>query len=262
MSLTQVPIEKVTVDEEFKRLLPKLTDEELVELRKSVEQMGGFLDPIKVWKDEDGRFVIVDGYHRYAVWKGMTYLDPPIVVEILKGRDRDYVKRWIVRNQIGRRNLDARQRALLIAKYYEVEAAKKDLLGETAERVAKKVGVSKRTVYRAVKYKEELEKKLPKHLKPELVPPPISEVIGRKDNKKQSDTPRGSEYADREAHATMGRLVRLADARYKLYGGSAQYQKVLDLLDQLTTAWTEWEKVAPSADPATERRIARRPQNR
>ena len=56
-------MKELIIDEEFRRLLVPLTDDEKEKLQLSITT-NGCLDPLKVW---DG--MIVDGHHRYDICK-------------------------------------------------------------------------------------------------------------------------------------------------------------------------------------------------
>ncbi len=62
-------IKDLTIDKEFKDLLPVLTPEELENLENSILQYG-MLDPIKIWQEPDtGEWIIIDGHNRYNILK-------------------------------------------------------------------------------------------------------------------------------------------------------------------------------------------------
>lgn len=99
-------LQKLKVNEEFKNLIPPLTEEERTELEKSL-LMFGCRDKIIIWND-----IIIDGHNRYEI---CTRND--IKFEVLK-MDYDFeneeeVKQWIIKNQFARRNISSYQRSLL-----------------------------------------------------------------------------------------------------------------------------------------------------
>jgi len=99
--------ENLKIDDEFESLLPPMSDEEKLELGKSIAR-DGFLDPWVSWNG-----ILVEGHNRYRLWKQFHELDTdrrPTIVE-KEFKDRDAVKEWIVRHQLGRRNLTDAQRA-------------------------------------------------------------------------------------------------------------------------------------------------------
>ena len=98
----------------FADLIPPLSIEERGELENSIMDEG-CRDAICVW---DG--VIVDGHNRYEICKrrGRAFR----VKEMHFANDDEAVA-WIIRNQFGRRNLTAMQRAELALKLKEAVAA-------------------------------------------------------------------------------------------------------------------------------------------
>ena len=107
----------LTVDEEFKALIPPLSADEFSQLEANILR-DGIRDPLVVWP---GRGIIVDGHNRYSIAQkhGLTF-----TTKEMQFSDRDDVKIWIVKNQFGRRNLSAYDRSLLALKLKPVIAAK------------------------------------------------------------------------------------------------------------------------------------------
>ena len=86
----------VRIHPEFETLIYPLAREEYFDLEESLKAKG-CLDPIKVWKG-----YIVDGHHRHKICE-----EKNIPYEVL---DMDFdeewqVKKWMIDNQLGRRNL-------------------------------------------------------------------------------------------------------------------------------------------------------------
>lgn len=149
------------IDEEFKNLLPPLADDERSELENDIKKHG-VLSPIITWNG-----FIIDGHNRYEICN-KNGIEIPAVKE-LEFANKSDVMDWIIKHQTGRRNLT---RSQLVKAYQRVEAqlAEEARLrkeanlkqntetsnltgrkgGETAETVAKKIGVSKNT-YKAMK---------------------------------------------------------------------------------------------------------------
>jgi len=165
------------IDPEFRSLISPLRKEEYSQLRQSLKTEG-CRDALVVWKG-----LILDGHHRYKICRrhGIEF-----EVKEISLKSRIEAKRWIILNQIARRNLNlylrvktALQLEPFIAKRAEKrkkEAGKlygkghpkreKVLLEkikpiDTEAEVAKVAGVSKSTVYmvkRLLKYIQEEEK--------------------------------------------------------------------------------------------------------
>jgi len=92
------------IDQEFKDLIPALQESELLRLEENVLE-GKKFDPIKVWNG-----VIIDGHNRYAIYQkhGLDFK-----VEEIELKDRDEAIQWMIKNQLGRRNLSNYSRSLL-----------------------------------------------------------------------------------------------------------------------------------------------------
>lgn len=101
----------IVIDPEFAALIPPLSTEERVQLMANIER-DGFRDPVVVWL---GHQILVDGHNRIDIWKTAYNSDhdraPDIVEKTFK--DRDDARGWIIRNQLGRRNLTDAQRVQL-----------------------------------------------------------------------------------------------------------------------------------------------------
>ena len=89
--------------------LPPLTPAEREQLKKNIEREG-VLDPPKVWRHDDEQFLI-DGHNRLVICGelGIEYA----VQEVRDIPNREHAKIWIILNQLGRRNLNESQRAML-----------------------------------------------------------------------------------------------------------------------------------------------------
>jgi len=139
------PTDFVILDE-LRDLLDDLRETEFAELKKSIEEEG-MRDPIIIWDEKNA---IVDGHNRYKVAK-LLGIEPKFLRHSYDTIDE--VKEWMIRNQLGRRNLTRDRFDYYIGKLYNeskkdrAEAAK---IGENqAEKIGKQYGVSEKTVRRA-----------------------------------------------------------------------------------------------------------------
>lgn len=197
------------IDEEFKNLLPPLTDDERSELESDIKKHG-VLSPIITWNG-----FIIDGHNRYEICQ-RNGIEIPATKE-LEFANKSDVMDWIIKHQTGRRNLTKSQ---LVMAYSRVEAqlAEEARLrkeanlkqntetsnltgrkgGETAETVAKKIGVSKNT-YKAMKQivsegtKEQIER-MDKGGKGNGVSAIVAEI---KETKLNQDVPDGYKRCNR-----------------------------------------------------------------
>ena len=93
----------IVLDPELEALLPSLSEDENTELLRSIAK-DGFTDPIIVWLNHG---VLVDGHNRHRIWRDVYASDedkaPAIVEQHFDSRDD--AKEFMLRRQIGRRNL-------------------------------------------------------------------------------------------------------------------------------------------------------------
>lgn len=145
------------LDEEFKALLPTLSEHEYDLLKESILEQG-IINPIIIWDEEN---TIIDGHNRYSVYtknleelksKGLDKLP----IERLSFPNREAVKEWIIKHQLGRRNLSySRWKYYLGVLYNQTKHQGKTcgkIYHKTAEVLAKEYNVSEKTVRNAGKY--------------------------------------------------------------------------------------------------------------
>jgi hypothetical protein len=153
----------IKVDEGFRALIPPLMDEELAKLTESIQE-SGIEVPVVLWEsaDPDQHNIIVDGMHRYQVAKTISKasgkeVPVPFVYKQFDGVQE--VKLWMIRNQLGRRNLTTIQKADLgyEAKlaYSVITLARRnrglavlpgECKGDALDAAAQDVGVSQKTI--------------------------------------------------------------------------------------------------------------------
>ena len=102
----------ITIDKEFKDLIPPLTAEEYAQLEENCVREG-IRDPITIWETPSGNRILVDGHNRFeiAAKHGLTWTENIMHFDL-----REDAMAWIIRNQFGRRNLSAYDRSLLALK--------------------------------------------------------------------------------------------------------------------------------------------------
>lgn len=156
----------IKIDPEFNALIRPLNKSEYSKLEKSIVAEG-CRNPLVVW-----RGLLLDGYHRYEICQkhGVEFKTKKPKTDL---STREEAKRWIIDNQMARRNLTYYQKCVLAMKLepFIVEEAKRrrreagKLYGrghpkkkvllekikpiDTEREIAKIVGVSKTLVYRA-----------------------------------------------------------------------------------------------------------------
>jgi len=154
----------VIVDEEFRRLVPPLTEEERLGLEENLLR-DGCLDPMVVWAEHR---VLLDGHNRKEICDryGVDY-----TVRELSLPDRDAAADWIDAHQLGRRNLTPAQMSLMRGRRYNRakgqhggdrksagSSGQNVHLDKTAEAIAKQHGVTERTVRRDGQYAEAVDR--------------------------------------------------------------------------------------------------------
>ena len=177
-------IDDLVIDEEFEELLPVLTPDEFDNLERSILK-NGLLDPIKVWQDpKTKKWLIIDGHNRYKILKKNhvkwnSWCDYKIMYET-DLPTREDVKKWMLNQQLGRRNLTETERYKIVQKFkglFEQKAKTNQSSGgkgltnlskvNTRKEMAKAVGVSEGTYQKIDKVmksdnedlKQRLEKK-------------------------------------------------------------------------------------------------------
>ena len=154
----------MTIDGEFQKLIPPLTDDEYRQLEENCIKEG-IREAILVW-DRGDDLVIVDGHNRYQIARknGLKWNH-----KVMNFESREAVKEWIIKNQFGRRNLSAYDRSILALKLKPLIAEKakekeherkttcqkSDKSYDTKKELAKVAGVSHDTIHKVEKIEAE-----------------------------------------------------------------------------------------------------------
>ena len=140
---------KLKINERFADTLKPLSADEESELRKSIKA-DGVIQPIMVWK---GHQTIVDGHNRHRI---ATEEGVPFKTVQRDFPDEDAVIRFILVNQLARRNIPLNDRTyymgLLYGQRKQTSAAREEQGGDTADQMAEEFNVSASTVRRAENY--------------------------------------------------------------------------------------------------------------
>ena len=105
------------IDQELQKVMPELSEEDYKELENSLLKDGFKGAPIIVWGD-----IIIDGHNRYEICQKHGI---PYEIKELSFDNKEEVIQWMVRAQLGRRNLTALQRIRIVETYrpiYEKQA--------------------------------------------------------------------------------------------------------------------------------------------
>ena len=159
---------KVSLD--FENLIPKQTAEQFKQLEENMVSEGRARNPLVVWRGHD---TLVDGHHRLKILKAHPELRWSVVEQDFA--DEDEVKEWIIKNALGTRNLTELQFTELIGRLQNMRKKRKGNTtstrtqsgtyqksqnatnGDTAEQVAKEIGVNRSTVFHAANFVDGLD---------------------------------------------------------------------------------------------------------
>lgn len=143
----------------FDNLLPTLHGEELTILTEIIGT-DGIEEPVKVWGD-----TIIDGHNRVRIAKELGIESVPVTPMYFESEEE--AKVWILRNQLGRRNITDQQRSLFVGQLYE---ERKKVVGaaKAAKEIAEQEKRSERQVYRDAKVQEAFQT-LPQETKDKFI---------------------------------------------------------------------------------------------
>lgn len=144
----------IRIDKEFESLIPPLSDDEFRQLEENCVKEG-IRDALVVWKVPNGDQILIDGHNRWKI--SAKHGGIPFQIKEMKFDLREDAKAWIIRNQIGRRNIDKWVKfdlQKLLEPIEKAEAKKRmsdgakgtpmlaEAKGETRDKMAKQIGVS------------------------------------------------------------------------------------------------------------------------
>ena len=115
--------QNLTIDNDFRDLIPPLRLDERAELEASIQQ-DGCRDPLTVWSG-----TVIDGHNRYEI---CTRLSVPFEVVEKEFDSKVDALIWIRRNQLARRNLTDDQRAINAERLRQLESQKVKSAAATA----------------------------------------------------------------------------------------------------------------------------------
>ena len=159
----------LVVNEELKAFIRPLSGEEYKQLEENIIAEG-CKDALVVWNNHN-EYVLVDGHNRYKICKAHN-IDFKILQKEFK--DFSHVKEYMIKIQLGRRNLTQEEISYYRGLRYENEKKKsanvqnlkqniseKDNLSfsvNTAEKLASEYGINEKTIKRDAKYSKGLNK--------------------------------------------------------------------------------------------------------
>ena len=147
----------IRIDPEFEKLIPPLSAEEFAQLEENILREG-IRDPLVVWRLPNGDQILVDGHNRMKI--SAKHGGIPFSVREMEFDLRNDAEEWILRNQLGRRNVDKWVRLGMAKRLEDIEKQKgrkrmsdggkgkeifPDLKGQARDAMGKMVGVSGKT---------------------------------------------------------------------------------------------------------------------
>jgi N6-adenosine-specific RNA methylase IME4 len=151
----------IKIDSHFKSHMRRLNLAERENLERSILSEG-CRDALVIWQEEG---VLIDGHNRYEI---CTKNELPYRLEYKNFENREAALDWIIDNQFGRRNLSPDEFTYYIGKLYRLRkqarggqvagVRQNDAPTRTSETIAQKHNVGSRTVERAGKYTEAVDK--------------------------------------------------------------------------------------------------------
>jgi len=190
------------IDKEFQARIPRLKPSELASLEASIVAEG-CREPLVVWSRDGKDDVLVDGHNRLSICEEHGI---PFKTHRMEFDGRQEVVDWMLRHQLGRRNLSKEAAADVIGQVYNgrkkaqggnrgnqhvANPQNEDLAGTTCQAVAAELGVGRATVERSGAYAESIDR--------------LTSVLGI-----ARDDLRESEFI-RDGEAVKGRKLRMAD---------------------------------------------------
>ncbi len=175
-TMEEIVKESLLILPELQRHIPPLSMEEYAQLKINLIN-DGCRDALIVWidrsNDKQKRYVLIDGHNRYAI---CTALKIDYRIDYLEFDSIEYVKYWMINNQLGKRNVTDEVRSYLRGQQYQQEKDKSLFKGnqftqieseetnspattdkgknkqKTHERLAEAYKVSAKTIQRDEKY--------------------------------------------------------------------------------------------------------------
>ncbi len=156
------------IDPRFMDLMPELEPAPLSVLAEDIRQ-NGCREPLVIWKEKG---ILLDGHQRHRICDGT---DIEFTVREESFATAEDAMDWVIRQHVGRRNLNRMELSYFIGKLYNrakgkaggdrrSEAAKQACVGmETAEAFAKAQGISPATVRRYGRLTRAVEKLCAEH---------------------------------------------------------------------------------------------------
>lgn len=146
----------IIIDHEFESLLPYTDSTEDALLEQAVVGTSGPTDPLVLWGDSN---ILIDGHRRLKI---CVQHDLPFKTISEPLETREEVKVWMLFRQLARRNLRDHSRPRLVRELYDrIRGASSRHDGNAAEKIARVIGTTRRSVYRYLETQKAIEKLIP-----------------------------------------------------------------------------------------------------
>lgn len=241
----------MTIDREFKALIPPLSKEEFEQLEANCLR-DGIRDNLIVW-DNNGDFVLIDGHNRYEIAQKHNL---PYNHKRMEFPNREAVIEWIILNQFGRRNLSAYDRSLLALKLKPVIAEKakenqgartdicqkSDKSIDTKKELAKVAGVSHDTIHKV----EVIQQKAPEEIREKVKSGELSINQGYRQTVNEIVKPKDFIQEVREQHEQFEESKKENVVSFQDIQQDNQNKMVLaiDLYKEISTAARQFDKLS------------------
>lgn len=124
-----VKLSDIVTENKYELYIRKHEDEEFKQLEEAISRDGKVRDPLTVIEKELGKYIVIDGHHRLEIAKRLLSLGRTefenISIEVESFEDDEAIFMWMLRNQLGRRNLRDSERieiALKLTAFMEAQA--------------------------------------------------------------------------------------------------------------------------------------------
>ena len=145
-------MKEIIIDEEFKRILPKLEKQSCAQLEEGILEYGCLM-PLVLWNG-----ILIDGHNRFEIVQRHGLPFNTISMEF---NSRDAVIAWIIETQIQRRNLNQLQLSYYRGTSYEIE---KRVVGNMSGRNQHNVELSQNgTIPESEKFQGSTARRLAEH---------------------------------------------------------------------------------------------------
>lgn len=241
----------MTIDQEFKALIPPLSKEEFEQLEANCLR-DGIRDNLIVW-DNNGDFVLIDGHNRYEIAQKHNL---PYNHKRMEFPNREAVIEWIILNQFGRRNLSAYDRSILALKLKPVIAEKakenqgartdicqkSDKSIDTKKELAKVAGVSHDTIHKV----EVIQQKAPEEIREKVKSGELSINQGYRQTVNEIAKPKDFIQEVREQHEQFEESKKENVVSFQDIQQDNQNKEILaiDLYKEICNAARQFDKLS------------------